>query len=938
MLSRMIRKKQCNVLNDSYVRRRLHELNYNWKNMKVNISSKERVRMNVISSRQLENKNTMPLLNNDGRIDLGDVSYERVLNKSLIMPDAFCNYGNLIPYRPKRPMNSLINRSMYNLCVMNTTKINSKYYNMNGIGNFSVSFFSTNTNKNSSDENSQVGCTSSFSTASIQSSIVQKSMMKRMKCAIKSATKSFILFLRRIPGLIWFYLTNPSDLKEKLLEIKEAAKKEAHHYWMGSKLLVVEIRTAKTILQRTLEGSTLTRRERQQLLRTTTDLFRLVPFSIFVIIPFMEFALPFALKIFPNMLPSTFQDSLKLEENMKRELKSRIAMASFFQETLQNLAKEQKCAATIVKESNKKEELSGDEVCLNSKREETAASFLEFLNQARNGEAIPPDIIIKYSKYFHDDLTLDNMSRMQLINMCKYMGIPPYGTDPLLRFQLRHRIRSLREDDQRILWEGIDSLTKIELREACRERGMRSVGLSKGAYKLALQQWIDLSVNKHVPVSLLIMSRTFYLREEMENKLTVKTEKDKNMVGIADAISGLEKGVVNEVVLDVASSLGEQRNSDVMKIKLEILNTQNELINEENKERKREKEREKEKEVADTKIELSTSENAPLEDNSKESIIETDEKAIKDDSLDAKEVAISETKTTVEPYEQEEGEEEEPEKELSTEEMEAISQLICPNAVNSEREELERIKEAMSSTEQHQDIEATIPEKKDTSSITPSTSITQKIEYVSSDTSIEELEPISSEMADSKAAKTISEMDTEASRVASESTVSSFSQKEDTKKSEQKESKEEDFMEEDFMEEDSGSGDEKLDKSVARLKSSVEAMVGKIERQLTDVESKIGDKLHLLDKDGDGVMSNEELTLALKQVLKRKITEETAMSIVKDMDENKDGTITIAEFSKWIETHKFDLLREEGRDADLDREIEKKLKKKVKNAESSSDP
>ena len=54
--------------------------------------------------------------------------------------------------------------------------------------------------------------------------------------------------------------------------------------------------------------------------------------SMFLVIPFMEFALPFALKIFPNMLPSTFQDSLKNEENMKRELKSRIAMAEFFQE------------------------------------------------------------------------------------------------------------------------------------------------------------------------------------------------------------------------------------------------------------------------------------------------------------------------------------------------------------------------------------------------------------------------------------------------------------------------------------------------------------------------------------------------------------------------------------------------------------------------------
>jgi len=38
--------------------------------------------------------------------------------------------------------------------------------------------------------------------------------------------------------------------------------------------------------------------------------------SVFVLIPFMEFALPFTLKLFPNMLPSTFQDSLRAEETM----------------------------------------------------------------------------------------------------------------------------------------------------------------------------------------------------------------------------------------------------------------------------------------------------------------------------------------------------------------------------------------------------------------------------------------------------------------------------------------------------------------------------------------------------------------------------------------------------------------------------------------------
>lgn len=149
---------------------------------------------------------------------------------------------------------------------------------------------------------------------------------------LSSAISTLVSFLMKIPGLTWFYITHPKEFKEKLSELKEAAKKEAHHYYMGTKLLIADLRTARQMLGRTLQGSSLTRRERKQLLRTVTDVFRLVPMSIFVLIPFMEFALPFALKLFPNMLPSTFQDSLKAEENMKRELKSRLAMAEFFQE------------------------------------------------------------------------------------------------------------------------------------------------------------------------------------------------------------------------------------------------------------------------------------------------------------------------------------------------------------------------------------------------------------------------------------------------------------------------------------------------------------------------------------------------------------------------------------------------------------------------------
>lgn len=57
--------------------------------------------------------------------------------------------------------------------------------------------------------------------------------------------------------------------------------------------------------------SSLTRLASPQLKRTTQDLLRLIPFSFFLIVPFMELLLPVALKLFPNMLPSTFADSFK---------------------------------------------------------------------------------------------------------------------------------------------------------------------------------------------------------------------------------------------------------------------------------------------------------------------------------------------------------------------------------------------------------------------------------------------------------------------------------------------------------------------------------------------------------------------------------------------------------------------------------------------------
>ena len=214
--------------------------------------------------------------------------------------------------------------------------------NYNGNGNSMMGqcrSFSSTPNKGDSDDTNAVPKATKIPVPLRKFNAQEQSMSVKAKNAAEkaqqltiSALKSLANMIAKTPGVMYYYTTHPKEFKEKLKELSDLAKKEAHHYYMGGKLLVADVRTAKQIIGRTLHGTPLTRRERKQLLRTVTDVFRLVPMSIFVLIPFMEFALPFALKIFPNMLPSTFQDSLKAEENMKRDLKSRLAMAEFFQE------------------------------------------------------------------------------------------------------------------------------------------------------------------------------------------------------------------------------------------------------------------------------------------------------------------------------------------------------------------------------------------------------------------------------------------------------------------------------------------------------------------------------------------------------------------------------------------------------------------------------
>ncbi|XP_075300835.1 LETM1 domain-containing protein LETM2, mitochondrial isoform X2 [Opisthocomus hoazin] len=289
--------------------------------------------------------------------------------------------------------------------------------------------------------------------------------------------------------------------------LRQKAADELKHYYRGFHLLWIDTTVAARMVWRLLHGQVLTRRERRRLLRTCADLFRLVPFLVFVIVPFMEFLLPVFLKLFPEMLPSTFETESKKEEKQKKKLNAKLELAKFLRETIAEMAKRNKADTGQGKQ------------------------FSSYVHQIRHsGHQPSTQEIVRFSKLFEDELTLEHLERAQLVALCKLLELQPIGTNNLLRFQLLLRLRTIKADDEMIAEEGVSGLSVPELQSACRARGMRSLGLSEEQLKEQLRQWLDLHLKENVPPSLLLLSRALYLIDIKPQSVPVPQSKNEEFV------------------------------------------------------------------------------------------------------------------------------------------------------------------------------------------------------------------------------------------------------------------------------------------------------------------------------------------------------------------------------------------------------------------------
>ncbi|KAL5684768.1 hypothetical protein EMGR_005267 [Emarellia grisea] len=347
--------------------------------------------------------------------------------------------------------------------------------------------------------------------------------------------------------------------EQKKLTIGQKIKKEVQHYWDGTKLLATEVRISSRLALKMAAGYELSRREYRQLQRTVKDLGRLIPFSMFVIIPFAELLLPVALKLFPNLLPSTYEGQKAREKKALNLSSTRQEVSTFLKNTLQE------SGLPVTPAAVKNEE------------------FGEFFKKIRTtGETPSTEDVIKVCKIFKDDLTLDNLSRPQLVAICKYMNLNSFGTDAMLRYNIRHRMRQIKRDDRAIFYEGVDSLSVPELQMACASRGIRTHGISPARLREDLAMWLDLRLKQGVPSTLLVLSNAYaYAQGGKEAEMASQIE------ALKSVLSSIPEELFHEIELEVHNAEGAATN----KQRLEVIKEQQELIEEENEQNSKHEEK-----------------------------------------------------------------------------------------------------------------------------------------------------------------------------------------------------------------------------------------------------------------------------------------------------------------------------------------------------------
>jgi len=361
------------------------------------------------------------------------------------------------------------------------------------------------------------GVSSSTSEPSSKSVVKSKTskrvdyVKKGQKMMSKVAHKSLDTarwFVRKVGVLCWAFVKNPLIVIEWGEDLRDAVKHFLKWVYTGFKLFGADVRASYFLTKRVFKGYPLSVRERRLLVRTTSDCLKLIPFSFFLVVPFAEFALPVFLRLFPNMMPSTFFEQKYDNATLARKLKAKQEMADFWQQVV----------------AQRTQELyESDEYA------DKAEELLAFQEKLSEGKEYPTlKEILRFASIFKSEMHLEKMSNQQLTALSQMLGLPTSSSfwQGHLEVQLRHHITNLRREDRDLFWEGIESLKGEELIDVCRRRAIRFHGVTEEEMREDLNRWLRLSANhRQIPTSMLLWIQSFYLRDRTEDETSTEALK-----------------------------------------------------------------------------------------------------------------------------------------------------------------------------------------------------------------------------------------------------------------------------------------------------------------------------------------------------------------------------------------------------------------------------
>jgi hypothetical protein len=222
--------------------------------------------------------------------------------------------------------------------------------------------------------------------------------------------------------------------------------------------------------------------------------------------------------------------------------------------------------------------------------------------------------------------------------------------------------------------------------------------------------------------------------------------------------------------------------------------------------------------------------------------------------------------------------------ELSLAEMEALGDLVRGSSVEREKNKLNKIKTSLLESAQDDEDEEVAEARRALADI-----ITEKLDTVAAPVETLKKDPFVDPVAEAEIGKKADD-------------------------GVQKESDETEGDDEDQDEDEEKPIEAAEDMNIARMKSVVESMVERLEVDIEKTEMKLGDALQLLDLDRDGSLTVEELQETMISTLKRELQDKEAAAIVKEIDTDGDGRISVDELLAWIEKTKVSTEKENNID------------------------